>query len=278
MTDRPAVYTAIYGGVDELIAPVAQDIEVDWYCFTDDPSRPGTQPWQVVVQPGRYDDSRLNAKWPKLMPHEALPRHRWTIWVDGNLAIDSPSFVREALSYAGSGLAVFRHPLRYSICHEAYACLRRPDCRMMPLLEQVRHYYSQGYEDVAGLYACNVLVRDSVRWSRWGIGESWLEECMRWSLRDQLSFPVLLSEAGLAPDLFPFHIGRAPWWLTLARFFGLTPGSFPTYLLTEEARALCSIRWFPPLQTFPVEWTSSGALPRPVWMSNPWFDVRPHLN
>lgn len=275
---RPAVYTAIYGGVDRLLDPAQQDVEVDWYCFTDDSSL-RSDTWKIVVQPGRFEDSRLSAKWPKFMPDVALPEYEWTVWVDANLDIDSPTFVRESLSYAENGLAVFRHPLRASICHEAYACLRRDDCRALRVLEQVRHYCREDPIEDIGLYACGVLVREASKWAGYGIGQMWLEECGRWTTRDQLSFPVLLSRLGIVPDVFPFHIGRAPWWLTVARYLGLTPGAFPNYLLTDaEARRVCSLRWFPPLRTFPVEWVQWGAVPaaRPRWMANPWFDVRPH--
>lgn len=277
MASRPAVYTAIYGNFDRLIEPVPQDIDVDWYCFTDQGSLT-SEAWRVILDPPRYDQPRLSAKWPKMMPDEVLPDHKWSIWVDANLAIDSPGFVREALSYAQKGLALFRHPLRNSICHEAYACLRRADCGAMPVLDQVRHYGKEGYGDT-GLYACGVLVRDQNAWSASGIGEMWLEECVRWSPRDQLSFPVLLAKLGMSPSLFPFHIGRASWWLTIARYFGLTPGSFPKHLLVDpEARRLCSPIWFPPVRTFPLQWSRpTKSFARPIWLSNPWFDVRPHV-
>jgi len=271
------VYTAIYGGFDELIEPVAQDIDVDWICFTDDASL-RSDTWRVIVEPAKHEDPRLAAKWPKMLPDHALPDHRWTIWVDANLAIDSPSFVREALTYQRNGIALFRHPQRYCIYHEAFACLRRTDCRVMPVIEQVRSYRDIGHPPRSGLYACGVIVRDGSDPVVRELGQAWLDECLARSPRDQLSFPVLLARIGLDPGLFPFHIGRAPWWLAVARYFGLTPGSFPTYLVTSaEARSLCRSAWFPPFATFPVRIRRTPAgLPITEWRGNPWFEVRRH--
>jgi len=273
----PAVYTAVYGNYDRLIKPVPQDIPVEWYCFTDR-APAAAQGWNVMVESPQDPDPRLSAKWPKMMPDAVLPEHKWTIWIDANLAIDSESFVREALTYAKSGIAVFRHPFRRSICHEAYSCLRRPDSRGMPVLDQVRHYYREGYEDQS-LYACGVLIRDRDRWAASGAGRMWFGECIRWSTRDQLSFPVVLARLGLTPSVFPFHIGRAPTWLALARVLGLTPGTFPIHMAKDrEARRLCPSTWFPSLRTIPFQWRAQdqSRVPVPRLKQNPWFEVAPH--
>lgn len=276
MIDRPAVYTALYGGVDDLIEPARQDLDVDWYCFTDDPSVE-SKTWEVVVRAGMDDDPRLSAKRPKLLPHRFLPQYRWTIWVDGNLAIDSPSFVREALGFATNGIALFRHPVRACIYHEAYACLARTDFEHAPVMEQVRRYREAGYPPRGGLYACGALVRDGASAVIQQLGESWMEECLAGSPRDQVSFPVVAQRLKVRPRTFPFHIGRASAWLSLARYLGLTPGTFPRYMLTEdEARELCSWRWFPPLNEFPVSLDTSGSYPRIKWLPNPWFQILRH--
>jgi hypothetical protein len=276
MDERPAVYTAIYGSFDQLLEPVEQDIDVDWYCFTDDP-RLTSSTWQTMLQPARFDSPRLSAKWPKLLPHEALPDRRTTIWVDANLQIDSPSFVREALGYSGSDIGVFRHPMRYCIYHEAYACLRRIDCRDLPVLDQVRHYREQGHPPQGGLWACGVLVRDSSRADVRALGEAWMDECLKWSPRDQLSFPFLLRRSGIRPRVFPFHIDRSPAWLATARYLGLTPGTFPRHLLSDaEARRLCPWRWFPPVRNLPLQLGEVGWARPPRWRENPWFTVQRH--
>ena len=274
-TDRPAVFTAIYGSYDRLIEPVSQDCEVDWICFTDNPKLRSST-WQIVVQEGRVADPRMSAKWPKFLPHEALPDRRWTVWIDANLEVDSPRFVREALSFARpSGLAVFRHPFRHCIYHEAFSCLRRSDCQDLPVVEQVAHYKEKGFPPESGLYACGVLVRDSDSLRIRQLGDAWLDECRTWSARDQLSFPVVLDRVSLRPAVFPFHIGRDPGLLAVARYLGLTPGTFPRHLLVDRrARIICSPKWVPPLRLLPISKRPGMFLPR--WQRNPWFVVRPH--
>ena len=273
---RPAVYTAIYGDFDQLLDPVPQDVEVDWFCFTDRSTLTSDR-WEIVVEEPRFDDARLSAKWPKLLPDRALPDYRFTIWIDGNMAVDSPSFVREALSFLRTGIALFRHPQRGCIYHEAYVCRARSDLAETPVIDQVRHYRDQGFAPRSGLYAGGCLVRDSANETVVTLGHDWLSECRKWTSRDQLSLPVVLSRLNIQPDTFPFQLGRAPSWLALARSLWLTPGTFPHYLTEASARRLCGSLWAPPFRTVPSGNLRRGertrvALPPP----NPWFAIRPH--
>ena len=43
----------------------------------------------MIVERGRYDHSRMSAKWHKCLPHRALPDSDVTIWIDGSMEITS---------------------------------------------------------------------------------------------------------------------------------------------------------------------------------------------
>lgn len=265
-----AVYTAVYGGYDALIDPVEQDIAVDWVCFTDDPTL-RSRTWRVVVTDPPADTPRLASKWAKTVPHLALPDHRWTVWVDANMAADSPSFAREALSYVGdSGIAVFRHPHRDCIYDEAHACLRLPRCRDLPVLEQVESYRRQGHPARAGLYACGTIARDRDAAPVAAMGEAWFDECRRWTPRDQLSFPVVARRFDVRPTLFPHHLHRHT-------------GLDALRCLVHRSRTVERL-----LARRPAPAASGGAeaetaperplpgLVRLTTGSNPWYEIRAH--
>jgi hypothetical protein len=201
------VYTALYGGYDRLIEPCEQDLEVDWICFTDDPDLESAT-WQIVHDAGHGATPRLSSKWPKAVPHLALPNHRWTIWVDANMAVDNPAFAREALGFVDDrGIALFAHPQRTCIYDEARACQRIPQCRDLPVLEQVDSYRAE-HPRRWGLYACGTIARDRDAGPVRALGEDWYAEMERWTPRDQLSFPVAARRAGVRPAVFPHHLHR----------------------------------------------------------------------
>lgn len=264
-SDGPvAVYTAIYGGYDRLIDPVPQDVDVDWYCFTDDPGL-SSEVWKVVVEPGRFGDPRLDARWFKMQPHRCLPEHRWTIWVDGNIRIDSGRFVRESVTVAGGGLAMFRHPQRDCVYAEARALARLgsgcPGGRLMA--QQVEHYRAAGHPRRWGLWAGGVLVRDSSRPVLRELGEQWLAECERWTTRDQLSFPVVARRLSLRPATFDHHLHRhSPLRALTCRLHRI-----------DLFDALAAQLRHTGLWQAPVASRSD----RSVWRSNPWFEIVPHV-
>lgn len=207
--ERVAIYTAMFGGYDALPAAFAQDIDVDWICFTDDAALPADG-WQLRVAPGRYDHPRMSAKWFKARPDAALPEHRWTIWIDANMRVDSPSFARDAIALSPSGLGVFRHPQRGCIYREARASVATSPRKYaeQPLLAQVGSYRAEGYPRDNGLFALGTIARDRDRPEVQELGRLWLEECERWSYQDQLSFPVVAWRLGLEPSVFPYHQHR----------------------------------------------------------------------
>jgi fermentation-respiration switch protein FrsA (DUF1100 family) len=212
-----AIVTAMFGGVDAIRPQAPQDIEVDWICVTDDPDLEVPAPFRrVVVKPAAADSSRskwaaanLAAKQYKLTPWTVTDRER-VIWIDANMEVTSPSFAREALASLHDGIAVFDHPRRDCIYEEAEACLG-PESQGgkyadQPIHGQVAHYRSEGHPQQAGLYASGVIARDARDTRIRTLGERWMAEVEGWTVRDQLSFPVLLRQLGIEPGTFPMRL------------------------------------------------------------------------
>jgi hypothetical protein len=132
---------------------------------------------------------------------------RHVVWIDSNMEVTSPTFVREAIACIHDGLALFAHPRRDCIYEEAEACLgpesRNGKYANQPIREQVAHYRSEGHPEHAGLYACGTIAWDRYDTKRRKVGYQWLAECARWSYQDQLSFPFICRRLGVEPGLFP---------------------------------------------------------------------------
>lgn len=273
-----AVYTTLYGGYDRLAPPVQQDIDVDWICFTDD-ARTAVPGWTTVVDPPRYPHPRMAAKWAKLLPHRALPDHRWTVFIDANVRVTSARFARESLAAIGQGgLAAWVHPDRDCIYAEARECLRQPKCAGQPILDQVATYAARGHPQRWGLYACCSLARDRTAARSAELGERWLAECERWSYRDQLSLPFVLRQMGIRPGVFAYHL----------------------HAHSLAARIACGVRASPSLRDLAYRLGAAGAAARRAardsravramappaeaarpppdpFSPNPWYRVSEHL-
>jgi hypothetical protein len=118
------------------------------------------------------------------------------IWVDGSIRITSAKFVEYMVEQAGDTMAAFQHPWRTCIYEEAQECHDMIKYRDQPILSQVEHYRDLGWPENGGLIAGGVIC-----WKRSYINpranQAWWEEMMKWSLQDQLSFPIVASEHGL---------------------------------------------------------------------------------
>jgi hypothetical protein len=203
--ERTVIYTAIFGGYDDLRNQPACP-GVDFVCFTDDPDLKSEQ-WRVEVAEPRFPDSRLAAKWFKLFPHLALQGYRRSIWIDGGIQISTENFAQEVLSFLPrAGIAMFPHPSRTSIKQEAAELIRLGRFPGQPFLAQVDHYYSRRFPDDAGLFAATVVARDHRKRRVRRLGRLWMDEILNWSVRDQLSLPYVLWKLRITPGEIPYDI------------------------------------------------------------------------
>src|SRR5262245_39384214 len=100
MLDDIAILTACFGGYDKPPAQAEQDIGVDWYAFTDGSIFPDN--WKVLETHPIAANPRIAAKRYKCAPSDYLP-HRYTIWIDANTEIISPTFARDAIGALHDG-------------------------------------------------------------------------------------------------------------------------------------------------------------------------------
>ena len=212
---RIAIYTGIFGQSDRLLTqPSIPD--VDFICFTDDPTATSDQ-WKVVVESPRYGHPTRSSRFHKILPHLVLPQYDYTIWIDANMELVTSSFVADVLEHlADAPLALFAHPDRGSVYEEAEFSAQLPKYAKEPNLEQVRHYRRQGLPDDTGLFACGVLARARGRRKLEAIAWPWMLENLLWSHLDQLSLPYLLWRYEVPrPTVFPFHLRHNPWFRIL---------------------------------------------------------------
>jgi hypothetical protein len=206
-----ACYTAVFGGYD-LLKPFPIDAGMPAVCFTDD-SALECSGWTIRVVEPRHEHPRMSAKYFKLMGHVEMSEFDQTLWIDGSLRIDTPTFPEEALSYLECGdLALFFHPDRACIYTEAEVSAGMLKYQDQAVHDQVAHYREKGHPGNAGLYAGAVIARNQRSSEIAELNERWWAENLRWTYEDQLSLPPVLSELGIRPTIFAQNLWHNRWF------------------------------------------------------------------
>lgn len=152
----------------------------------------------------RFRDPRLNAKIYKVLAHQFVDAE-YSIWVDGNIQLKvAPEILVDMMGDADC--AVFRHCERADVYEEAAFVIQKGKDRSDIICEQVAAYRRAGFVK-RDLGMCGVLVRRNtddvaIRNSLW-----WSEIC-RYSVRDQLSFPVVFDGAVRYFDTVPMNSNK----------------------------------------------------------------------
>lgn len=193
---KTVIYTAIFGGKDELIEPAFLPADSEFICFTDSNLRSKT--WKIVhVEPSSADPVR-SAKLYKILPHQFLSEYEYSVWVDGNIQVrgDTNQLIDaflQKIDVACFSHANSRMDPRNSVYEEADALLemaKKGKVKDDPALitRQVREYRRRGYPGDNGLIVGMEIIRRHNTPDIIKSMEDWWSEIQRHSRRDQLSF------------------------------------------------------------------------------------------
>ena len=135
----------------------------------------------------RFRDPRLNAKIYKVLAHKFVDAE-YSIWIDGNIRLTVPpkQLVEMMDIY---DCAVFTHPERSDIYEEAEFVAKIGKDKSDIVIEQINAYRQAGFTK-RDLAMCGILVRRHTE-SIARLNERWWAEVCRYSVRDQISFPVV---------------------------------------------------------------------------------------
>ena len=134
-----------------------------------------------------------------------------SVWIDASYEIVSPDFAEMVLdTLSTTDLALFRHPHRDCIYEEAKVSKDIPKYADEPIQEQADHYQAAGHPEHWGLWECGFIARRHTEQIR-DLSEDWWNEINRWSIQDQLSFPVVCRRAGVRPTEFEGTRWDNPW-------------------------------------------------------------------
>ncbi|KAK4429119.1 hypothetical protein Salat_1212100 [Sesamum alatum] len=216
-TCKVVVSTCAFGGGDDLYQPIGMSEtslqKVCYVAFWDEITL-ATQEAQgnkvdenhfigkwriIIVRDLPFRDQRLNGKIPKMLPHRLFPNARYSIWVDSKSQFRrDPLGVLEALLWRSNDeLAISEHGARSSVYDEAKAVVRKNKATPEEVQVQMEQYRLDGlpedkrFNGKKALAEASIIVRKHTPMSNLFMC-LWFNEVVRFTSRDQLSFPYVL--------------------------------------------------------------------------------------
>ncbi|CAH9075411.1 unnamed protein product [Cuscuta epithymum] len=214
---KAVVSTCAFGGGDNLYQPIGMSEsslkKVCYVAFWDEITLVAQQAegytvssdhyigtWRIIlVKNLPFRDQRLNGKIPKMLPHRLFPNARYSIWVDSKSQFRrDPLGVFEALLWrSNSVLAISEHGARSSVYDEAKAVVRKNKATPEEVEVQLTQYRKDGlpedkrFNGKKALAEASIIVREHNPTTNLFMC-LWFNEVVRFTSRDQLSFPYVL--------------------------------------------------------------------------------------
>jgi hypothetical protein len=211
---RSVVYTCHFGDYEELTEqPVAERSKIDFVCFTDRTDL-RSKTWQVRTVHTLGIGSARESRRPKLMPHLYLGEYDQSCYLDGSLLLTAaPEELFETLSGQQTDFVCIKHPLRDCIFNEAEEIIRGSIDDEARVREQMDAYRRIGFPPNAGMIAGGFLLRRHNKPHLEAFGDAWFAHVLRFSKRDQLSFPFLARELKLSHTVLDVDFISNAWFV-----------------------------------------------------------------
>ncbi|XAR61814.1 hypothetical protein NMG60_11016337 [Bertholletia excelsa] len=230
-TCKVAVSTCTFGGGDDLYQPIGMtDVSLQKVCyvaFWDEITHAAQEAegcridenqfigkWRIVIVKSLpFRDQRLNGKIPKMLSHRLFPHARYSIWVDSKSQFRrDPLGVLEALLWRSkSVLAISEHGARSSVYDEAKAVVHKNKATPEEVEVQLSQYRRDGFprdkrfNGKKALNEASVIVREHTPVTNLFMC-LWFNEVVRFTSRDQLSFPYVLWRLKVLKDINMFPV------------------------------------------------------------------------
>jgi hypothetical protein len=215
---RRVVYTCLFGHSELFNDFEYQRDGIDFVCFTDDPDL-RSKFWKIELAPRRLLDPARAAKKIKALPHVYLGQYDESLYIDNTarLEVEPKRMFDEYLAPAQSPLVCFRHPERDCVYDEARVVLSigfdTPE-RVKPHMALYRHL---GYPAHHGLAKTTLLLRRHHDPALQRMLNTWSEQVMCHSRRDQLSMLPSCWFEDFEPDYIPLHFSELLDWPVIKR-------------------------------------------------------------
>ena len=187
---RVAVYTALYGDYDQIKRIKHKNPRCDYYIFTDQ-AIPTDCDWKLrnyEFDNSIKDNPVLENRFLKMHPHLLFPEYDFSIYIDASIAIEL-DIIRLLSRIGDKYIALFNHHAGVVCSYEEAERVKRIGLENPEIVDkQINRYRSEGFPSNFGFYECGIIVRKHNDYDCISIMNTWWNEFVNESKRDQLSF------------------------------------------------------------------------------------------
>lgn len=139
------------------------------------------------------ENPRLTNRLFKILPHLFFEMYDLSLYFDANVElINIDEYINK---YSTNEFTLFKHNKRDCLYKEAKECIFWNKDKKENLINQIRNYRNQGYEDNLGLYMGRVLLRKHNELKFFS--HNWWDHLNNFSIRDQISLAFLINTTEL---------------------------------------------------------------------------------
>ncbi|MDI9276153.1 DUF616 domain-containing protein [Pantoea sp. EABMAA-21] len=184
------LYTGVFGGYEKLneLVGAAKDSKIKKICFTDDENLT-SETWEIrIVKPEFPLDSVRSQRMIKINPHKFLPKFKSSVYIDNTVQLTVDPLQLIELNCKSSNVSFPMHSFRNSVYEEFFAVIDSGLDDSARIYEQLNHY--QIICPVAlhrKPYWAGIIIRNHLERSVIHLMETWYNQILRYSRRDQLS-------------------------------------------------------------------------------------------
>lgn len=219
------IYTCVTNGYSEVMpAPEVLQTTFDFILFSDKPNK--INGWTNILIKPFHSDHRRSAKFCKILPHKILSAFDASIWIDGNFKLH-PALNKlfQQFLTVEDVLYLFRHRKRVCVYAEGIECLRWGKDKPEVINRQLSEYKRLGHPEDWGLFMGGFLMRKHNSKACEMIMQDWWNNIQFYSVRDQLSLPVVLRQHAPLFSTFPY--------IDASQYFQILPHlKYRSYALT----------------------------------------------
>ena len=197
------LYSALYGAKEPLNPDVFGPSDgFRRVIFTDNPDLrvPGVE---IMHDPLDGLDPARASRRAKLRPHAYFPDAEWSIWLDNKSRLLMPpaQIIETLTAHSAAGFHAFAHFRRNCVYQEGQAVWENGLDDHRVVRHRLDAYRNENLPENAGLIEGHFIVRRHHDPEVAHFGDRWMEHVLRYSRRDQLSFPYLAHKLALQYDL-----------------------------------------------------------------------------
>lgn len=198
ISNKIAVYTCIFGNIDNIIEPLFVNPLIDYFIITDQ-EIPQESKWKKIDvskyrELDKFNNQRKN-RYCKIFPDKIFPSYDYSIYLDGNILI-----VADLLPLINrledKCIGIFKHPARDDIYVEAAAVIYLGNALGKDVKNQMNSYRRDGFPEEFGLYENSLIVRKHNDFQCKEVMALWWEQVNNYTVRDQLSLMYCLWKKG----------------------------------------------------------------------------------